>query len=190
MSSSVGHALCGITLLVTARSFAPRIAPEISIWSCAVAVVLANLPDSDFLLGYVLHGDANSLHSGPTHSLMFVVAASLFVATVFRQPWGGWKMMPLVAALIASHLVIDSLTGMVLGWHTSYGVPFLWPFEDTRFTFPFTAFPGVEHETFGKVLSLYNVKVMLIEVMTWCPALLILWLGLRRRTSLQCACRS
>lgn len=189
MSSTIGHALCGITLLVAARSFSPRIVPGINIWTCAVAVVLANLPDTDFLLGYVLHGDANSLHSGPTHNLMFVAASALFVAAVFRPPWGGWRMTPLVTALIASHVVIDGLTGKVLGWHSSYGVPFLWPFEDARYTFPFTAFLGVEHETLGRVLSLYNVKVMVIETLTWSPVLLAIWFGTHRRTLAQCAHR-
>jgi len=85
--------------------------------------ILANLPDLDVLFGLLLHGNGASLHRGPTHSLLFALAAGYLAS----HGWRLWRWIPrfgcgLCISLVLSHVLADMLL-------TQAPVSLLWPFE-------------------------------------------------------------
>ncbi len=89
----------------------------------AYITCLANLPDLDVLIGLLVNGNGASLHRGPTHSLLFALAAGYLAS----QSWRLWRRIPrfgpgLCISLVLSHVVADMLL-------TSSPVSLLWPLE-------------------------------------------------------------
>lgn len=183
MSSTVGHALCGIACLLAARAASPPAASTFAGWYWLPAfALLANVPDLDFLAGFVLYRDFHRFHSGPSHSLLFAVCAAALVSLALGSR-RCWLAFPWIAAALVSHVLIDLFTGPVLGWQVSYGVPLWWPFDGARVRMPLTTFFGVEHSTLNDLLSWHNVKAMVTEIATFAPLVVLLWVWVRRRAA-------
>ena len=178
MSSTIGHGLFGATLLMAARSFVPAASwLRRPLW-LVLFVAAANLPDVDLLVGMAF-GHFGRFHGGPTHSLLFASAAVLAAAVVTPAPYR--LALPWLAIAIFSHLLIDLLSGAVIGWHQSYGTRLLWPFDDDRIRAPFSLFLGVENSTGGNLLTSHNVFVVCVEVISFLPLLLgFSWLARSR----------
>jgi len=93
-------------------------------WTLLAAILaLSNLPDIDVVFGLLLQWNGSAFHRGPTHSLLFALAAG------FLASWasGRWTWHPRLGfwscfALILSHVAADALL-------TTSAVSFLWPFE-------------------------------------------------------------
>ncbi len=97
MALFVGHSLIG--LIIAKKT---KINP-------LLAIILANLPDIDYLLGLLLKGDALSIHRSFTHSPLFAPV----VALVFWF-WGKYRKVRYlkvqtvgVGLLIFSHYILD-----------------------------------------------------------------------------------
>jgi inner membrane protein len=104
----------------------------------ALFMFLGNLPDFDFLLGFVF-GRPGMFHRGVSHT---VVAAVLFgVAVGFVQHWRGRERFRSAAiafgAAYLSHLVLDFLT---IDHRPPFGGQFLWPFSAEYWISPVTLF--------------------------------------------------
>lgn len=98
MSTPIGHSLFGATL---ARRLGIR-----SPLGIASAVVAASLPDTDVLLGLVVHGDPWKLHRKGTHTLGFAMSSGMLAG-----------LAGLVSAGNAEgerDLIADALTGAVI----------------------------------------------------------------------------
>ena len=99
----------------------------------AVAVVLANAPDLDFVPGLVV-GAPGAFHRGPSHSIAAALLVALAVAAVAwwrrgdRAGVAWWAAF--AAAAYGSHLLVDFLTVDAV---PPYGSPFLWPVSDRFF---------------------------------------------------------
>ncbi len=119
---NITHSLTGLAL---ARAGLNRLCPH----GTALAIVSANIPDTDVaaLWGGPLH--YFEAHRGYTHSLLMlpVMAALsvLVVAAIFRQglPWT--RAFLLCCIGVASHLLLD--------WTNSYGIRLLLPFSSAWF---------------------------------------------------------
>lgn len=118
MALFVGHSLTG---LVIAKK--TKINP-------LLAIILANLPDVDYLLGLFLKGDALSVHRSFTHSPLF----TLVVALVFWF-WGKYRKVRYlkiktlgVGLLIFSHYVLDYYMPFFYRVDESAGRSGLWSF--------------------------------------------------------------
>jgi len=68
ISTSVGHALAGASILLTSS----KRRKKLGILQWVVVFLLANLPDVDFLFGYVA-GNPSRYHHLWTHSLTFAI---------------------------------------------------------------------------------------------------------------------
>jgi hypothetical protein len=112
MATPVGHSIVGYTIA--------RAAGVSSRGGLALAVGAASLPDVDFLLGYVAHGDFYSLHRGViTHKPAFPLLVGLAtgaVAAIAALRRGRRPRLPdvlrpaaLATALVGSHVVMDRL---------------------------------------------------------------------------------
>lgn len=97
MALFVGHSLAG--LIIAKKT---KINP-------LLAIILANSPDIDYLIGLFLNGDTLSIHRSFTHSPFFAV----FAALVFWL-WGKYRKVRYLKAktfgvglLIFSHYILD-----------------------------------------------------------------------------------
>ena len=191
MPLPVGHALAGIGL--------QRAWPGLFFrkgWHDALfCVLLANLPDADFLPGLLL-GRPNLYHHGAFHSLGAALAVALLAAGMFRllkrravperrRPW------PLAAAaflLLSSHLLLDYFT---IDHVPPFGLPLLWPVSGRYFIASRPVFLDVTRSAaagdfFISILSRHNLAAALREAVlvggaAFCLALWRAWRD-RRRT--------
>ena len=149
----------------------------------AFVVVLANLPDADFLIGAIV-GRPRDWHRGPTHTLLAAVVVALLVA--FAQWRGGRRFSHgflLAFALYGSHLVLDTI---MPDRRFESGIPLFWPLTDYHVYAPLPLPAGLEAflnialgDTPGSfaasLLSWHAVAVFLIEGLLFLPLLGLAW---------------
>jgi len=146
MATTVAHGLIGISTYCSLVSISPgRRALPFGGMALVMAAFAANVPDLDMLVSLLMFDDHKQLHGGVTHSFAF---AALLAGIVWLA--GYWRgLTPAITAasffLVASHVVVDWLTGPNWGLHPSHGVALFWPFSDTSFHAPLTLFKGVIH---------------------------------------------
>jgi len=68
---------------------------SLTLWKAITSVaILANLPDIDIIIGLIMEGNGYAFHRGPTHSLIFALAAGLIALNGWRWrqqvPAGPW----------------------------------------------------------------------------------------------------
>ncbi len=103
------------------------------------AGLLSAAPDADVLWwGLTSYGEPWG-HRGMTHSLVAAVVIGLLGALALRRrvhvPGGAWALFALLAALTATHGVLDAMTD------GGRGVGFLLPFDETRTFLPLRPVP-------------------------------------------------
>ncbi|NNK64653.1 MAG: metal-dependent hydrolase, partial [Gemmatimonadetes bacterium] len=121
MPTSVAHIIGGYAALEagTNRSGRP------GIFFLVLIVVVANLPDLDFLPG-VLIGDPGLYHRGPSHSIFAAAAVAGVAGWALGPRLGGARRVALWTFIAyGSHLVLDMLIPDPSGG--SAGIPALWP---------------------------------------------------------------
>src|SRR5437660_12898607 len=146
MASPIAHSFAGfwtfllltarlkVRLITACRQYLPQV---------VLLLLLANLPDIDFLFG--LATDANALHRGFTHSLAAAFFVALAVACVWRIAGSFWRSATLYFLAYGSHLLIVLCTATKLGWtFTRCGFPLFWPWSAT-FRSPFLLIVGIQH---------------------------------------------
>ncbi|MBC7186575.1 MAG: metal-dependent hydrolase [Calditrichaeota bacterium] len=185
MPSPVAHSLVAYALHRGLPSPAPRGA-RLSV--LAAMVIVASLPDADFLVGLVA-GDANLYHHGVTHSIGFCALAACAAALIMDRCWalGFWKCTAVNGALLTSHLLLDALTADT---RAPFGQPLFWPLWGGYLQAPVTVFldvrrTGARAEFFASLWSAHNLKAVAWEILLVGPlvGLLDLWRrGCRRRT--------
>jgi inner membrane protein len=123
LPTSIAHAVAGGAI----QRVAPvRVADG---WRALLfAVVLANLPDIDFLIGALLSGEPRAWHRGATHTFAAALVVALIGGAVLaRRGRRFWPVFGLAFALYASHLLLDTVMPDRRG---NWGVPLFWPFTD------------------------------------------------------------
>lgn len=138
-------------------------------------VALANAPDLDFLPGIVL-GELNRFHHGPTHSLLFVIAAAVMAWLLWRvfERVGIW-----VAACLATcallHLGADLVT---VDRAEPIGIPFAWPVSHSYFKAPVDVFLPMRKDTLWDLFHSENLTPALRELLLtlpFCLVMALLW---------------
>ena len=172
MPTPVAHSLAGacIAILVSRRLPAASALPVV-----AAVLFAANLPDIDYLA--VVRGrEAMELfHQGPLHSLGFVAVAAVPLALLLRRRIGLARAWLLLAGACLTHLLLDM---MVVDRKPPVGLPLLWPWAAGRFHGPVEIFPGIDR---ADVLSVKNLRELLVELAWGVPAVLTAWWWHRRR---------
>ena len=180
MASSVGHALCGISCLLAVNAASPSRSIVVTGPSALLFIALANLPDVDFLVGYLVARDPHWIHQGPTHSLLFAVAVGLLAGFAWRKRPGPWLASAVFAATILSHDIIDIFTGPAPGFNRSPGLALWWPLETELISAPVTIFPGIRHLTLSDLVSWHNFMAIILETAIFMPIIALL-VRIRRR---------
>lgn len=177
MASTVGHALCGVSCLLAVIAASPGRPIPFTFRSVALFVVLANLPDIDFLAGYLWASDPHLFHQRATHTLAFAGLAGFLAGIVWRGPFGLWTAAGAFSFTILSHDLVDMLSGPAPGFNRSPGLALLWPFDEGMVSAPLTIFAGIRHSTIEELIGLHNVMAMAHECAVFLPiiALLYVW---------------
>jgi inner membrane protein len=127
---------------------------------------LALFPDADVLglsFGLTDHGPYG--HRGYSHSLLFAVAVAAVAFAVARR-WGTrpWFTAVLAFLAVTSHGILDAMT------YRTRGIPFFWPFEETRVTFPWRPIPPAP--TGVRFFSQRGLEVVAVELVYFMPLVL------------------
>jgi membrane-bound metal-dependent hydrolase YbcI (DUF457 family) len=133
-------------------------------WLLAGAVVLANMPDLDFLPGLAV-GDPNAFHRGVTHTLgaaMLVAAAAWLLARWWRvsRP-GAWAAFAAMA--YGSHLAVDWMTVDAV---LPAGIRLFWPLTGRWMHAPFDLLGEIIIDPSGRVAFLRSL-VTPAALLTW-----------------------
>jgi len=135
-----------------------------------ILVVAAALPDVDvvaFSLGIPYHAPFG--HRGASHSFVFAALSGILLAlAVRRRPLATARIGLIVAAVVATHGLLDMLTDGGLG------VALLWPFSDARYFAPWRPIPvaPIGRRLFGPE----GMSLMLKECVLFLPFFVVgLW---------------
>ncbi|MFQ5632703.1 MAG: metal-dependent hydrolase [bacterium] len=171
MPTPIGHSLAGLLLSKT-KIFVPSRSTYKSI---AVAMILANLADADFVPG-LLSGNPNEFHHGVTHS----VGASFFVGFLFAGYFFYRQrrfLAPFIFATVgySSHIVFDFFA---VDTSMPRGIPALWPFSPEYFISPIAVFSDVRRSAasgtfFQSLFIAHNGWTVCREMLVLAPMLLI-----------------
>lgn len=104
-------------------------------------MAIANLPDADFALGFVI-GQPGVFHRGLSHTLLAALVFGAALGALTRWRHGGrWLPASAVFACVyASHLLIDAFT---IDERGPAGAQFLWPLSDAYYIAPVTLFTEI-----------------------------------------------
>lgn len=154
----ISHAAVGFALAAWTQPGAPtrRV--------CFVTAACAALPDID-VMGWPLHLSTTSLfaHRAITHSIAFALVIAALVAWTQRRT----RLFPVFVLALLSHSILDALSTY------SLGLAFFAPFTMQRYRFQWTPLGNPSGELAGQLVQ--EAVVVLL------PALVIAWLGMRRR---------
>jgi len=179
VASPIAHTFAGFwTFLILAVQLKTQLAAHWRQWlpRLGVLMLVANLPDLDFLAGW-FDGNANQLHRSFTHSLTFAILISLVLSCMWRIVPGFWRSTILYFTAYSSHLLIDFFTGAKIGWtRAGFGMPLFWPWSK-EFSSPLILTFGIRHKNFAALFSLSNVWVCTYELLI-CSAITVVVLAL------------
>ena len=102
-------------------------------WSMAWGAAFGTLPDLDVLFTpFFDHAGWLWWHRGPSHSILVMIMASLFMARPLSKLWNKAKVSPTLAGWFvflvwSTHVLIDCFT--------TYGTLIYWPFDGARVAF-------------------------------------------------------
>jgi inner membrane protein len=171
MPLPVAHSLAGFAI---AEATDIRLAKKT--WrNVVIFAALANLPDIDYLPGFLL-GQPNRFHHLWTHSLGFALLAGLlggficwrqrrnFIqAEKSAQQFGLYFLM--ISVAVFSHCVLDLFTEDTSPPH---GMLLLWPFDRGFYDITWNLFPSTHKSNesatfFASLLNWYNAKIAIRE---------------------------
>jgi inner membrane protein len=162
MPLPIGHALAGLAC----RQASPGFFLKNRWLDAAFFVLLANLPDGDFLPGF-LQGFPNRYHHGVFHSLGAMLAVSAAIALLFfRGQKKPLRVFAMAFIVLASHLLLDFLT---LDFTPPYGLPLFWPLSGGYFIDARPVFLNITRASrsagfFPSLFSAHNLKAALLEI--------------------------
>jgi inner membrane protein len=160
MASPIGHSLAGFFGFILIFHDSKFSKSYYSKFLIILAIIIANLPDIDFILGYLFYHDFNAIHRQFTHSFFvgFWVCLIAFLLARINQKisyyWLVWLW-----GLYFSHILLDMLA------YDSYlpaGVQCFFPFSSAYFAFPISILGGLSST--GGVIQLSNFLTVLQEI--------------------------
>jgi inner membrane protein len=146
-------------------------------------LVCANLPDLDFLPGYLV-GKPNLYHHGISHSLGLAALTGLAVGLygLLKKKISLLKTFGIVFGLYFSHVLLDCLS---IDTSPPFGVQLLWPLSGQYFISPLSIFPtvyraGTSGAFLRSLLNIGNLKLIAVELVYFIPLVVLAHLLIRR----------
>ena len=124
------------------------------------AILIANLPDIDFMLGDLFYQDFNIIHRQFTHSVsvVFIVCLIIYFCLRFSSKIP-YLFVVWLWGLYFSHILLDMLSG---DSNPPAGVQCFFPFTADYFAFPISILGGLTFT--GGIIQLKNFLTVLQEV--------------------------
>jgi inner membrane protein len=179
MCTPIGHVLAG-----TAIYRAGSVKGIHSYWFFFFILLCANLPDVDFLFGFV-EGNPNLYHHMWTHSLTFCAGVGVLTVLGSRLFHG---LQPVRIGLIAfgsvlSHLVLDYFT---VDQNPPFGIKLFWPFTENYYISSVPVFQDVYRNSensgfFKSLICRHNGAALLIEIAIMGSLLVLVFIFIRKR---------
>ncbi|OEU84248.1 MAG: hypothetical protein BA873_13960 [Desulfobulbaceae bacterium C00003063] len=154
MPLPIAHSAAGLAGYVAFKKANPDSPPKQEILVLGLCLFLANLPDLDFIPGF-LCGDPGRFHHGPSHSfvvglvgvLIFYRFACYWLTGISKKRLFGCCFVSLLSHPILDYFSAD--TSM------PFGVPLFWPFNTEYYISPFALFRDVQRnqDTLGTFFS-------------------------------------
>ena len=123
----------------------------------AVFILVANLPDIDFLFFLIVGKVGHNLHQFYTHNLMFTLLVPFFFFPLLKE---SREKIALVLVSV-SHLFLDIL---MVDPVSPIGFPVFYPFWDRVFNLGI--FPNLLRSNTASIFSAHNAAVIGLEIMT------------------------
>ncbi len=170
MPLPIAHSAAGLAGYLAFRERTPDSPPKQEIFLLGSCLFLANLPDLDFIPGF-LCGDPGRFHHGPSHSLVFgLIGALIFYRFVGHRLKGISKKRVFGCCLVSllSHPVLDYFSADM---SKPFGVPLFWPFDTEYYISPFPLFRIVQRnqETidtfFATIINTNNAWGIAVETL-------------------------
>lgn len=158
--AGIGHVVIG---LAAARFVDPAAPMTRRLYTAIGLATLSLAPDLDVIaFRFGIPYEAPFGHRGATHSLVFAVLLGLAIGALWRRESKRPRVViPLCAAVVASHGLLDMLTD------GGEGVALAWPFSDARIFFPWQPLPV---SPLGRaLLSARGMYVLAIESLWFAP---------------------
>lgn len=183
MPSPVGHSLSGIA------AYLLFIRGKRSYLLLFLFIVLANLPDFDFIPGWFAN-EPNLFHRGLSHSFFMIGVVGVLVGIVARLAGSRRSFLAAgsVIFLCSLHVVLDLFS---VDYGTPPGFKILWPFSEDYFISPTVIFMNiirspVREEFIQSLFNTHNLKAIINEAILFLPLLLLIWSlqGSRRKSRL------
>lgn len=172
MPTPVGHSLAGSAIFIFSRTGDK----SKSIKELLLYVLVSIMPDFDFIPGIFI-GNPNYFHHGVTHSIGFAFLVALIASRIIKfNGYPAWKNFSIFFSLYMAHTIIDYFAVDTTG---PFGEKLLWPFSNSYYLSSHPVFMGVKHSDLAGLFSLYNIKVILYEILLFLP-LNLLFLLLKR----------
>jgi membrane-bound metal-dependent hydrolase YbcI (DUF457 family) len=179
MCTPIGHALAGAAVYRGGSGKEIR-----SPWFFVFILLCANLPDVDFLFGYVA-GNPNLYHHMWTHSLVFCAGVGLLTTLGIRMYR---KQQSLRSGLLAfgavlSHLVLDYFT---VDQNSPSGIKLFWPLTEKYYISSVPIFQDVYKIStssgfFKSLICRHNGVTLLIETVVMVPVFIVVYILTRKR---------
>ncbi len=193
MPLPVGHSMMGYVLHETfgeKHSCLQARNKPLAPWKALLLFVfLANLPDIDFLVGFLV-GEPNLYHR---HFLSHSIGAAAIVGCIAALCfcWRDWRRFTwhvlLFGSIYFSHVFLDAFSHDT---SQPVGVPMLWPFSKDYIVSPVLLFLSVEKEGNGmnfvqNLFVMHNIWAAVLEFLIFMPIVSIIKLVKNRRRLLQ-----
>ncbi|MDZ7291263.1 MAG: metal-dependent hydrolase [candidate division KSB1 bacterium] len=178
MPLPVAHSLMGYAL---SEATSVRLVKK-KWWNVCAFVALANLPDIDYLPGFLM-GQPNRFHHMLAHSFGFAALAGLLAGLIFWQlrrkagpqesgyEYRLWPYFLIVSIAVLSHCLLDLFT---VDTSAPQGMMLLWPLDRSYYDVSWDIFQSVHKSDASAtfLLSLmqwYNFKIALWEALMMLP---------------------
>jgi len=180
MPSPVAHSLVGYCIYQLTPGAKRR-----HQWSLlALYLVLANVPDLDFIPG-LLVGDAGRYHHGLMHSIGFAALFGLGFSVLlylYKQA-ASRRNFTIFFSLYFSHVILDYFS---LDSSAPFGVPLFWPLSSKYYIASQALFSDIQRVSsptsmfISSIFSLHNFWSVCVELVVLFPFAFLLWAWRRR----------
>lgn len=171
MPSPVAHSLIGFIVYYSLTNKG-----KINWKIIGTYVLVANLPDFDFIPGFILNSP-NNFHRSFSHSIGMSIIFGLFLALISHfkaHPKNFIHNFLLYGGLYLSHIFLDLFS---VDTSVPFGVQIFWPITHFFYISPFSLFLDIQRDISSNtefiytLFNLHNFKTILIEVSIFLPVI-------------------
>ena len=168
MPLPIAHSAAGVAGYLAFRKETPDSSPRQELFLFGLSLFLANLPDLDFIPGF-LCGEPGRFHHGPSHSLVGgLLGALIFCRFVGHRLKGISKKRIFGCCLVSllSHPILDYFSADTF---KPFGVPLFWPFDTGYYMSPVSLFRDVQRNQdalgtfFASIINTNNAWGIVME---------------------------